>query len=125
MQAIININLGSKINPAADLSSLYVLTNARVRKFFPRAVGEIRKVEHEDQGGQESTAVITFEFASQKNIVLDAVNQLSRDFNQDCIAILFDDGDGRLIGPKADLWGPFKIERFLRPAFFELLKEAA
>ena len=127
MQAIINLELDDKSVPNADLETRYSVAIARVRKFFTRAVGEIRKAQYEGPDGQatEHTAVITFEFNAQKNVVLQVANQLARDFNQDCVAVLFSDGEGRLVGPEADRWGGFKIEYFKRPAMYELLKEAA
>lgn len=127
MQAIINVELDKKSVPNADLDARYSVVIASVRKFFTRAIGEIREASYDGPDGQatEHTAVITFEFNAQKNIVLNALNQVARDFNQDCVAVLFSDGEGRLVGPEADRWGGFKIEYFKRPAMFELLQEAA
>ncbi len=127
MQAIINVELDSKSVASAELDARYSVVIASVRKFFTRAIGEVREASYEGPDGQatEHTAVITFEFNAQKNIVLNALNQIARDFNQDCVAVLFSDGEGRLVGPEADRWGGFKIEYFKRPAFYELLQEAA
>ena len=127
MQAIVNIELDSKSVPSADLESRYSIVAARVRKFFTRAISEIREVSYEGPDGKvtEHTAVITFEFNTQKSVVLSAMNQIARDFNQDCVAVLFSDGEGRLVGPEVDRWGGFKIEYFKRPAFCEILQEAA
>lgn len=127
MQAIINLELDDKSVPNADLEARYSAAIARVRKFFTRAIGEVREARYDGPDGQvaEHTAVITFEFSAQKNVVLQVANQLARDFNQDCIAVLFSDGEGRLVGPEADRWGGFKLERFKRPAMYDLLKEAA
>lgn len=127
MQAIINIELDDKSVPNADLETRYSVVVSRVRKFFTRAIGEIREVQYEGPDGpvDTHTAVISFEFSAQKNVVLQVANQLSRDFNQDCVAVLFGDGEGRLVGPEADRWGGFKITEFKRPAMFDLLQEAA
>lgn len=127
MQAIINVELDNKSVASDDLSTRYNVVIASVRKFFTRAIGEVREASYEGPDGKatEHTAVITFEFNTQKNIVLNALNQIARDFNQDCVAVLFSDGEGRLVGPEADRWGGFKIEYFKRPAFYELLQEAA
>jgi hypothetical protein len=127
MQAIVNIELDSKSVPGADLESRHSIVAARVRKFFTRAISEIREVSYEGPDGKvtEHTAVITFEFNTQKSVVLSAMNQVARDFNQDCVAVLFSDREGRLVGPEADRWGGFKIEYFKRPAFYEILQEAA
>lgn len=127
MQAIINVELDNKSVDDPDLSARYSVVIASVRKFFTRAIGEVREASYQGPDGQasEHTAVITFEFNAQKTIVLNALNQIARDFNQDCVAVLFSDGEGRLVGPEADRWGGFKIEHFKRPAFYELLQEAA
>lgn len=127
MQAIINVELDSKSVASDDLNTRYNVVIASVRKFFTRAIGEVREASYEGPDGKatEHTAVITFEFNAQKNIVLNALNQIARDFNQDCVAVLFSDGEGRLVGPEADRWGGFKIEYFKRPAFYEILREAA
>lgn len=127
MQAIINVELDSKSVATDDMSTRYNIVIASVRKFFTRAIGEVREASYEGPDGKatEHTAVITFEFNAQKNIVLNALNQIARDFNQECVAVLFSDGEGRLVGPEADRWGGFKIEYFKRPAFYELLQEAA
>ena len=36
------------------------------------------------------------------------------ELNQDCVAILTD-GEGALIGPKAEEWGPFSFDHWLDP----------
>lgn len=127
MQAIINVELDDKTDPNSGIDDRYAMVLSSVRKFFTRSVGEIRVAEYEGPDGpkKEWTAVVTFEFHAQKNVVLQAVNQIARNFNQDCVAVLFSDGEGRLVGPEADRWGGFKLQYFKRPAFYELLKEAA
>lgn len=127
MQAIINLELNAALTHLdSDVERLSAVMH-NIRRFFTRAIGEIRDVEYEGPDGivKAKTAVITFDFHAQKNIVLQAMNQVARDFNQDCVAVLFSDGEGRLVGPEADRWGGFKIEYFKRPAMYELLKEAA
>ena len=127
MQAIINIELNeSLMHLESDVERLGAVMH-NVRRFFTRAIGEIRDVEYEGPDGRvkAKTAVVTFDFHAQKNIVLQAMVQVARDFNQECIAVLFSDGEGRLVGPEADRWGGFKIENFKRPAMYELLREAA
>ena len=127
MQAIINLELSDALmHLETDTERLSAVMH-NIRRFFTRAIGEIRDVTYEGPDGPVAakTAVITFDFHAQKNIVLQAINQVARDFNQDCVAILFSDGEGRLVGPEADRWGGFKIEYFKRPAMYELLKEAA
>lgn len=127
MQAIVNIELDWKVNPSSDIETRYALVMSNVRRFFTRSIGEIRTAEYEGPNGpaREYTAVITFEHHADKNIVLQAMGQLARNFNQDCVAVLFGDGEGRLVGPEADRWGGFKLEYFKRPAMYDLLKEAA
>lgn len=127
MQAIINLELNEALTHLdSDVERLSAVMQ-NIRRFFTRAIGEIRDVTYDGPDGEMNakTAVITFDFHAQKNIVLQAMNQVARDFNQDCVAILFSDGEGRLVGPEADRWGGFKIEYFKRPAMYELLKEAA
>ena len=127
MQAIINLELNEALTHLdSDVERLSAVMH-NIRRFFTRAIGEIRDVTYDGPDGEVNakTAVITFDFHAQKNIVLQAMNQVARDFNQDCVAILFSDGEGRLVGPEADRWGGFKIEYFKRPAMYELLKEAA
>ncbi len=127
MQAIINLELNDALmHLDTDTERLSAVMH-NIRRFFTRAIGEIRDVSYESPDGQvhAKTAVVTFDFHAQKNIVLQAMSQVARDFNQDCLAILFGDGEGRLVGPEADRRGGFKIERFKRPAMYELLKEAA
>jgi 2-phospho-L-lactate guanylyltransferase (CobY/MobA/RfbA family) len=127
MQAIINVELDEKCGPGMSAATRLELVLATVRLVFTRAIGDIRVVDYVGPDGPvtENTAVITFEHASDKNAVLAAMYKVAYKFNQDCIAILFSDGEGRLVGPEADRWGGFKIEYFKRPAMYELLKEAA
>jgi hypothetical protein len=127
MQAIVNVELDEKSGPGLPVEDRYALVMSSVRKFFTRSIGEVRSVNYTGPDGSavESTAVITFEFHAPKSIVLNAFAQISRTFNQDCVAVLFDDGEGRLVGPEADRWGGFKIEYFKRPSILDLLKEAA
>ena len=127
MQAILNIELDEKAGPGLDVAARYEKVMRAVRRFFTRAVGEIQIAGYDGPDGSaaEHTAVIVFEFHASKNIVLQAANQLSREFNQDCVALLFDDGEGRLVGPEADRWGGFKLEYFKSPAILNLFKEAA
>lgn len=127
MQAIINIELDEKVNPHADIDTRFNAVMGATRRFFTRSVGEIRTAEYQGPAGpiKAHTAVITFEHQADKGIVMRALDQLARNFNQECVAVLFGDGEGRLVGPKADLWGGFKLQYFKRPAIYELLREAA
>lgn len=127
MQAILNIELDEKAGPGLDVHARYENVMRAVRRFFTQAVGEISVAEYTAPSGyvQEHTAVVVFEFHSRKEVVLQCVWQLSRAFNQDCVAVLFGDGEGRLVGPEADRWGPFNIGFFKRPAILELFREAA
>lgn len=126
MQAILNIELDDKTGPA-DVEARHAKVMAAVRRFFTRAVGEVRSVDYNGPDGRvlEHTAVVVFEFHAQKTIVLKAAYQLALEFQQDCVAVLFQDGEGRLVGPEADRWGNFQLQYFKRPAMYELLQEAA
>lgn len=127
MQAIINVKLDAKTFPSDDVAERYQAVLNIVRKYFTRSVGEVRNVQYEGPSGpiHEWTAVIAFEFYSSKEMVNMALQGISRACNQDCIAVLFDDGVGQLIGPKADQWPEFNISHFRRPRMYDLLKEAA
>lgn len=127
MQAILNIELDDKTGVGLDAESRHAKVMSAVRRFFTRAVGEIRSVDYSGPDGRvnENTSVVVFEFHAQKNIVLKAAYQLALEFNQDCVAVLFADGEGRLVGPEADRWGNFQLQYFKRPGMYELLQEAA
>jgi hypothetical protein len=127
MQAIININLSKELINAGGVDDRYAIVISAVRKLYPKSLGEVRCTNADDRDDRlvQFTAIITFEFHTQKNIVLDSMNQIARAFNQEYVAVLFNDGVGRLVGPAADLSSGFKINHFKRPAFFDLLKEAA
>ena len=126
MQAIINIELDDKVS-TGSIEDRYHAVLATVRKFFTRALGEVREAEYQGPDGpvRERTAVIQFEFHADKNIVLMAMNQVAKTYNQDCVAVLFSDGEGRLVGPEADRWGGFKLEYFKAPSVVDLFKVAA
>lgn len=119
MQAILNIELDAKVGPTLTTEQRFSAVMHRVRNFFTRSIGELQTSEYLGPDGMvnESVAVIVFESAASKEAILTAIAKISADFNQDCIAVRFADGDGRLAGPAADKWGPFNPAYFKTPAF--------
>lgn len=127
MRAIINIELADMVGPGLTQQQRFDAVLSRVRQFFTRSIGELQQARYTNPNGdivKESVAVITFEHAVPKAAVLATLHKISIDFNQDCIAVLFCSGEGRLAGPNADLWGPFKRDFFRTPSFFDLAKAA-
>lgn len=127
MKAIINIELDEKCGPGLPVEQRFSAVMSRVRQFFTRSIGEIQQVTYAGPDGTqaEHTAVISIEFAADKAAILETLHKISKDFNQDCVAVLFCSGEGRLAGPGADLWGPFNINYFRQPRPFVELKQAA
>ncbi len=126
MQAVINIELDDKV-PGLDIAGRYEFALAAVRKYFTRSVAEISLVEYKGPHGeaQEITAVVVVEFHSSGVVANMAFDFIARECQQDCIAVLFGDGRGELVGPNAKSWGDFNIEYFKAPSIAKLFKEAA
>ncbi len=126
MHALLNIALDDKA-PGQTVELKLQNALSAVRRFFTRSIGEVRFIEYDSPFGPmaEHVAVITLEHQASKEVVLDVAAQISRTMRQDCVAVLFADGEGRLTGPRADLWAPFRLEHFKRPALYDLLAEAA
>ena len=119
MQAILNIELDVKVGPGLTTEQRFDIVMHRVRNFFTRSVGELQTAEYMGPDGmvKESVAVIVFEAASNKAAIVSTISKISAEFGQDCIAIRFNDGEGRLAGPAADKWAPFNPAYFKTPAF--------
>lgn len=119
MQAIMNIELDAKVGPTLTTHQRFDVVMNRVRHFFTRSIGELQVSEYIGPDGpvSETTAVIVFESATHKDAILSMIAKLSADFYQDCIAVRFADGEGRLAGPGADKWAPFNPAYFKTPAF--------
>lgn len=127
MRAIANIELDEKSGPGLTVQQRFDAVLNRFRQFFPRSIAEVQQSSYKDPSGSqvdEATAVIVFEYAAGKDGIVAILHKISGDFNQDCIAVQFCDGTGRLAGPRADIWGPFKPEYFKAPTFFDMKKAA-
>lgn len=127
MQALLNIELDDKSGKYLTVDERFNVVMLRVRNFFSRAVGEVRTAQYETHNGEiagtitESTAVITVDFHTEKNLFEMALNTIAKEFNQDCIAVLYSDGEGKLVGPKANEWPEFTTDYFVVPSIYELL----
>ncbi|MBU3577541.1 hypothetical protein [Polynucleobacter sp. UK-Kesae-W10] len=124
MQAIINVELDDKALPGYSIEDKYQAVINKVRGWFVHCVGEIRNtgyVNNEDEIVEATTAVISIEFAGSKETFEMAMHQLCTQFNQDCVAVLYSDGQGILAGPKSQSWGAFNFEYFTVPSMYELL----
>ncbi len=66
-----------------------------------------------DQSATERTLIcqIDLEYAGN-NFELNLFD-MCEELDQDCIAVKFDDGTGKLIGPRADSWGEFNPDYFI------------
>lgn len=51
--------------------------------------------------------------------LVDLCWSLCEEFGQDCIAVLFDDSEGALLGPRTEAWGEFNRAYFRRPEYVE------
>lgn len=47
--------------------------------------------------------------------LIDVLYDVACELNQDCVAVAFPDGTGRLVGPRSEAWGEFNPEYFRRP----------
>lgn len=125
--AILNIELDDKPGLPSTVEGRYVLALALVRKVFSRSIGEIATAEYLGPDGvvESATAVISFEYHCDKHIVRIAADSFARSMSQDCVAVLYGDGQGELVGPGAARWGDFKPEFLKFPAAFAVYQRAA
>lgn len=128
MHAIINVELDDKLYPGANIKTKYNGVIAAVRSLFIYCIGEVCETEYIAPHGDPvitNTAVISVEFAGSKEAFEFGINTISEVFNQDCVAVLYDDGEGKLVGPRAEAWGEFNPSYFTLPRIYQHLKEAA
>lgn len=128
MQAIINIELDDKFYHGMNLETKYEAVISTVRGWFVHCLGEICESAYTSPTGADvtvHTAVISVEFAGSKSSFELAINRLCEVTNQDCIAVLYDDGEGKLVGPRAEAWGDFVFGYFTLPRIYQRMKEAA
>lgn len=70
---------------------------------------------HYAQSATEPTAVVFIEDVSMMRGWLEqALYNLCEAIEQDCIALQYSTGEGKLIGSKADSWGEFNPEYFIQ-----------
>jgi hypothetical protein len=125
MQALLNVSLDEQVSPA-PIQRRYDLVMAAMRRCFHNVVGEIAHVSYAGPDGdtQEACAVLTIEYNASRSVMYDGIHSLARSLGQDCIAIVWPDGSGECIGPRADRW-PFDHKFFSKPAIYAALAEAA
>jgi hypothetical protein len=109
MEAMINIGLMRNVEPYG----------------FVRIAEIEKQLEHWDITVLQSRVAIVDDLQDEDTYVArvdayaseDALYAISVALDQDCIAIRYADGQGKLIGPKAKEWGEFN------PAFFKELED--
>lgn len=115
MRAIVNIKLHDLCcGPGLSTQQRFDGVLSRSRQFFNRTIGEVSSSDTGD------VAVLVFDCQRGKDGVLEVLYRLCKDFSQEYIAVLFCDGQGRVVGPNADLFGPFKNVPFAHPAYFSV-----
>lgn len=62
---------------------------------------------------KEATWVGEVEVMGSYQTVKSAINRAAQVLDQECIAVKFEDGEGELIGPMAEMWGEFEGAFFI------------
>lgn len=126
--AVLNVSLDAKIAPGQTTEQRHRMVMACMRLMFRDAcVGEIGTAQYDGPDGhtQERCSIVTIDLHGVSvHVFEDGVHQISRSLGQDCIAVMYDDGTGKCIGPHADRW-PFDRKFFNLPAVCQLGREAA
>lgn len=124
--AVLNVSLDEKVCPGHAVSHRFRMVMAAMRLCFHDVVGEVKTVKYDSPDGpvREDCAVLTVSIESRREVFEHAIYFLAQQFSQDCIAVLYADGQGVCVGPGADRW-PFKREFFNLPAICSLGAEAA
>ena len=111
---LLNIGLGAtrQGRPVLSAAKAVGLWASRLRELLsPGFRGEAR------EGPHERVFVVAGRFRSDvsySTLLWDTVVESG----QDCIAIWYGEtGEGALLGPNADQWGPFKAEHFIKPSW--------
>lgn len=101
--AILNIGLSVGGGPA-KVSQLF-----KAMRAVRLAAGDDEITSWVGQSATEQTLVVVLEepLAQAQAELLAAV------LEQDCIAQLTSEGEGKLFGPRAEAWGPFDIDQFI------------
>lgn len=117
MNAILNVSLDDQVCPNGTIEHRYNIVRAALRLCFAGVVGEIQNVSYDGPDGpvREHCGVFAVEFDVHPVIVEDALHAVARSLGQDCVAILYDTGVGKCVGPGAERW-PFDAAHFNLPA---------
>lgn len=127
--AILNISLDESLGGAhMSVEQRYRMVMACFRLMFPGGcIGEIGTASYEGPNGpvQERCAIVQVELAGvARSVFEDGVRHISSQLGQDCIAVMYDSGEGCTVGPRADRW-PFDPKFFNLPAVCRLQLQAA
>jgi hypothetical protein len=126
--AILNVSLDAKIAPGQSIEQRHRMVMACMRLLFQGAcIGEIGAAQYDGPDGavQERCSIITVDLHGVSlHVFEDGIHHVSRSLGQDCIAVMYDDGTGKCIGPNAERW-PFDRKFFNLPAVCQLALEAA
>lgn len=126
--AILNVSLDAKIAPAQTVEQRHRMVMACMRLMFRDAcIGEIGTAQYDGPDGQvqERCSIIQVDLQGVSlHVFEDGVFHISRSLGQDCISVMYDDGAGKCIGPRAERW-PFDRRFFNLPAVCRLGAQAA
>jgi hypothetical protein len=119
MRAVLNVSLDEKVCPAVTSGRRYQIVRTALRLAFGQfggVVGEIRHVTYDGPDGAvaEDCGVFQVEFEYGRALFEDALYGVANSLGQDCIAVMYEDGNGACIGPRADRW-PFDPKSFNLP----------
>jgi hypothetical protein len=123
---IINVSLDDKVGPGAIEQRLRTV-RAALRLCFQAVVVEIASATYTDPDGQavhEPCCVAQIETDASPEIFEHAIYGIASSLGQDCIAVMYPDGTGKCVGPRAERW-PFNPKFFMLPAAAQLRAEAA
>jgi hypothetical protein len=113
------LNIGLDVN-ATRLLAAHVVKQLVVAADF--VINADRLVESDT----EPTLVLDVTSLSGPSLTLAQLRALATDLEQDCIAVYRPKtGNGALVGPRADKWGPFNPQYFFNLDGTRLVKETA
>lgn len=126
--AILNVSLDEKVCAGASTAHRFNMVMRCMKMCFQdQVLGEVQTVAYDGPDGpvREDCAVITIGIADVSRKTLeDAIYMIASNLGQDCIAVLYDSGEGLCVGPGASRW-PFDRASFSLPAICSLKAEAA
>jgi hypothetical protein len=109
--AILNIGLGPALKPGKEALGGRALRfwGPVLREVFERYQGEVAPSD------TEATLVVAGRVAEPVTL---AFNEAVAQSGQDCVAVWYpESGEGALVGPRADAWGAFNPEMFIKPSW--------